>query len=359
MVVEDGVEERPPRAGPRSSWLLVAAAFILGLALGTLASSPAEPSASAEVETAPTVDGPASPIVDEYEAGVSGVVPEFPDALIAIGNGVGSGHDHLLWPVTGPLVSRSMTGGQDVALDATGQFVAMSQEVPGVEGLVLTLGRFNGVRAVSPAVTEYVWHDSKSGQLAFTTETGGEWSLQRVSATFFPSTVVTGPAYGGVVAAFGDWGFAIQMPDRQVRLLNPMGELKSIESGVALASHSSGWILVQDEGLKLVSAGGGVRRLDLIDVPTTIFAATFSPDGDRVAVAGRFEVRVYDLAAEGEGVGLEGYPAGWLAWSSDSRFVAAPAQSGILVHDLETGEVHHTLIGHNVIAARALPLSSS
>lgn len=360
MVVEDGIEERSPRAGPRSSWLLVVAAFVLGLALGSFASPPLEPVAAVDAATEPTVtEGPTAPSVDEYEEGVSGVMPEFPDALIAVGDGVGSGHDHLLWPVGGPLIARAMNGGEGVVLDATGQFVAMSEEVPGVDGQVLTLGRFNLMRPVAPGVTGYAWHDSKSGQLAFTAESGGEWSLQRVTPTFFPSTVVTGSLDGSVVAAWGDWGFALQAPDRRVRLLNPEGELRSIESGVALASHSSGWILVQDEGLKLVSAGGGVRHLDATDVPTTVFAAAFSPDGNRVAVAGRFEVRVYDVASGGEGIALEGYPQGWLSWSSDSRFVVAPAQRGVLLHDLETGESRHTLVGHNVIAASARPLTSS
>lgn len=359
MVVEDGVDERTPRAESRSSWLLVAVAFALGLALGTLASSPPEAPAAAEAVTEPTiVDGPVEPAVDEYDAGVSGRIPDFPDALVAIGDGIGSGHDHLLWPVGGPLVTRSLTGGGDVQLDATGHFVAMSDGVPGLEGVVLTMGRFNAMRPVSAAVTRYAWHDSSTGQLAFTSEEAGEWRLQRVSGTFSPSTVVSGPVDGSSIAAWGDWGFAIQNRD-QVSLLNPMGEPKSVQSGVVLTSHQSGWLLVEDDGLKLVSAGGGVRRLNLPNVPTTIFAAAFSPDGDHVAVAGRFGVIVYDLASEAGIAEFPGYPSGWLAWSSDSRFVIAPAQSGVLVLDLESGETFRTLVGHNVVSARALPLSTS
>ncbi|HSM44177.1 MAG TPA: hypothetical protein VK969_04085 [Acidimicrobiia bacterium] len=360
VVVADGVDEKTPRVQSRSSWLLVAVAFALGLALGTLASSPTEaPAVAAEEVAEQTIaDGPVEPAVDEYEAGVSGRIPEFPDALVAIGDGIGSGHDHLLWPVGGPLVMRSLTGGSNVQLDAIGQFVAMSDGVPGLEGVVLTMGRFNAMRAVSPAVTSYSWHDSSTGQLAFTSEQEGEWRLQLVSGTFFPSTVVSGPVDGPSIAAWGDWGFAIQDED-QISLLNPAGEPKSVQSGVALTSHQSGWLLVEDDGLKMVSAGGGVRRLDLADVPTTVFAAAFSPDGDLAAVAGRFGVIVYDLASEMEIAEIPGFPTGWLAWSSDSRFVIAPAQSGILVHDLETGEVHRALVGHSVVSARALPLSTS
>ena len=360
MVVEDGVDEKTPRAQSRSSWLLVAVAFTLGLALGALASSPTEaPAVAAEEVPEPTIaDGPVESAADEYDEGVSGRIPEFPDAIVAIGDGIGSGHDHLLWPVGGPLVTRTLTGGDDVQLDATGHFVAMSNGVPGLEGVVLTMGRFNAMRPVSSAVTSYAWHDSSTGQLAFTSEEDGEWRLQRVSGSFFPTIVASESVDGSALAAWGDWGFALQNGD-QVSLLNPAGEPKSGQSGIALTSHQSGWLLVEDNGLKLVSAGGGVRRLDLSNVPTTVFAAAFSPDGDLVAVAGRFGVIVYDLASEAEIAEIPGYPTGWLAWSSDSRFVIAPAQSGILVHDLETGELHRTLVGHSVVSARALPLSTS
>lgn len=359
MVVEDGVDERSPRGRSRSSWPLVVAAFVLGLTLGSLASSPSDPGRGAETSADPSLVAPDESSLDEYESGVSDLVPGFPDALVAVGDGIGSGHDYVLWPVRGPLVTRSMTGGDDVSLDATGRFVALSERVPGLEGAVLSMGRFNGIRPVSSAVTSFVWHDSRSGELAFTTETHGEWLLRRVAGNFSPSTVAAGPADGRSVAAWGDWGFALRAQDGNVVLLTPSGEPKAIVPGLALASHRSGWLLVQDDGLKLVSAGGGVRRLDLEDVPAPVFAAAFSPDGDLVAVAGRLGISVYELAAESRLARLSGYPGGWLAWSSDSRFVLAPAQRGIFVHDLETGESVQTLVGHNVVTAQVLPLSTS
>lgn len=360
MVVEDGVDERSPRGHARSSWPLVAAAFVLGLTLGSVASSPSDRGDATETSPDPTnLMAPEEPSLDEYGSGISDLVPEFPDALVAVGDGIGSGHDYLLWPVGGPLVSRSMTGGDDVSLDATGQFVALSEEVPGLEGVVVSIGRFNRIRSVASGVTSFVWHDSRSGELAFTTETDDEWLLRRVTGSFSPSTVAAGPPDGRSVVAWGDWGFALQAPDKRVVLLNPSGEMKAVEPGYALASHRSGWLLVEDDDLKLVSAGGGVRRLDLEDVPTPVFAAAFSPDGDRVAVAGRLGVSVYDLAAESTSARLSGYPGGWVAWSSDSRFVIAPAQSGIVVHDIATGESVQSLVGHNVVTAQVLPLSTS
>jgi WD40 repeat protein len=278
---------------------------------------------------------------------------------VAVSAGIGSGHDYLLWPLRGPVVGRSLTGGNNVMLDATGQFVALSDQVPGLEGSVVSFGRFNGIRAVSAGVTSYAWHDSKSGFLAFTTEIEGEWRLHRVSGSFKPTTVATGPGNGRRVTAWGEWGFALQSVDGSVTLLNAAGQQKSTVPGEVLTSHESGWLLVEEQGLKLVSAGGGVRRLDLGEIADPIFAAEFSPDGGLVAVAGRFGIEVYDLASEAEIALLSGYPGGWLAWSSDSRFVIVPARSGIVIHDLETGDTVRALIGYNVVVAQVLPLSTS
>ena len=203
MVVEDGVEERGPRSGAKSSWLLVAVAFVLGLALGSLA--PVERDvATGETADSETFEAPFEPAPDESDSGTSDLLAGFPDALVAVSSGIGSGHDYLLWPVRGPLVRRSMTGGSNVLLDATGQLVALSHQVPDLEGSVLSFGRFNGIRPVSSGVTSYAWHDSKSGFLAFTTEVEGEWRLQRVSGSFEPSMVATGPGVGRRVAAWGE-----------------------------------------------------------------------------------------------------------------------------------------------------------
>jgi WD40 repeat protein len=362
VIVEDGIDGET-RGDTRSSWILVAAAFILGLALGTLASAaPAveDEAGPAEIGDPETLEAPFEPAPDESDSGISDLVPEFPDALVAVSAGIGSGHDYLLWPPRGPVVGRSLTGGANVMLDATGQFVALSHQVPDLEGSVLSFGRFNGIRAVSSGVTSYEWHDSKSGFLAFTTTVEGEWELHRVSGSFEPSTVATGPGDGQKVAAWGEWGFALQSGEGGVTLLNAAGQQKSTVPGEVLTSHDSGWLLVEEQGgLKLVSAGGGVRRLDLGEIADPVFAAEFSPDGGLVAVAGRFGIEVYDLTSETEVASLSAYPGGWLAWSSDSRFVVAPARSGIVIHDLETGDTLRALMGHNVVVGQVLPLSSS
>jgi hypothetical protein len=287
------------------------------------------------------------------------MVPGFPDALVAVGDSIGSGHDHLLWPVGGSLVTRPMTGGGDIHLDASSIFVALTEAVPDLPASMLSMGRFNAIRPLSTGVTSYSWHDSTSGYLAYTTEVDEEWRLYRVSGGFQPKLITRGSLDGATIAAWGDWGFAVQLPDGQIQMLTSEGELKDVTAGVAMASHESGWILVADEGLKLVSAGGGVRILDRPQVPETVFAASFSPDGSRVAVVGNREVVVYDVDDAEATITAAGFQGGWVTWSSDSSFLVAPARSGVFIHDLEKGESHQVLVGHSILTAGVLPLSTS
>jgi hypothetical protein len=296
---------------------------------------------------------------ETVDSGVSGAVPGFPDALVAVGAGIGSGHDHLLWPVGGPLVTRSLTGGSDLKLDAKGQFVALSQAVPDVPGALLSMGRFNRMRSVATGVTSYEWHDSESGELAYTIQEDDGWKLYRLAGYFNPSVVAQTTDEGGRVAAWGQWGYAIQLPRARVQLLTGVGEPKDTETGVVLASHGSGWILVQDEGLELVSAGGGVRRLEPAEVPAEILAAAFSPDGSMVALIGRSGVVVFDLDDPEEIFTGPGFAGSWVAWSTDSRFVVGPARRGVFIHDLEEEASHNVLVDHIVLDAQVIGLSTS
>lgn len=357
MVVEDGASEVDSRPRGSSGWVLAAVGFGLGLALGTLIAAPGPVPVPPDVTEPASSGAPTEPPEDSTDRGVSGEVPEFPDALVAIGNSLGSGHDYLLWPVGGPLVTRSITGGGDVKLDSTGQYIAVSEEVPGLPGSLLSVGRFHRIQPVTTGVTGYDWHDSDSGQLAYTIEDDQAWRLLRVSGNFNPTLVTTSAPSGGTVAAWGRWGYAIQIPDGRIQLLTGDGEAKDVKSGVALASHESGWVLVEDDGLKLVSAGGGVRTLQGSDVPDAVLAASFSPDGTRVAIVTRSEVIVVDLDdREGDTI-VPGYPGSWVTWSSDSRFVVSPARSGISIYDVQNDESHNVFFGRDILVAQTLPLT--
>lgn len=355
MVVEDGVEESSSRPRSRPQWILVGVSVGLGFAMGTLVTSNPEPGAEVPTTETSVVEEPATP----ESAGISAVIPGFPDALVAVG-GVGAGLQVWHWPWEGPLVTRGFTDGEDVRFDATGQFVAVTEPIPGLEGYLLSIGRFNAIRAVRSGVTSFAWHDSRSGEVAYTTEGDGRWQLYRAARTLVPQIVLDGRFETGAVIARGEWGYAIQIEDDQVALINGEGEFKDFEAGRAYASHESGWVFMVDQDLKVVSAGGGVRRLMPLPADLDpISAASFAPDASMVAMAGRFGVVVLDIETE-ELVDLSpAFPADWVTWSSDSRFVLAPAQSGVYVHDLESGETHHVLSGRSVAVASVFPAGVS
>ena len=356
MVVEDGVEGRASQSRSQPQWILVAVSIGLGFAVGTLVTTDADPIEEVPTTETSVVDEPAAP----ESAGISAVIPGFSDALVAVGGGVGAGVEVWHWPSDGPLETRGLTDGENVRFDATGQFVALTEPIPGLPGFLLSMGRFNSIRAVRSGVTSFAWHDSRSGEVAYTTEDEGRWQLHRAARTLVPETVLDGRFEKGSVIAWGEWGYAIQIEDDQVALINGEGEFKDFEAGQAYASHETGWVFMTDEDLKIVSAGGGVRRF--MPFPSQfdpISAASFSPDGSRVAMAGRFGIVVLDRDSE-ELIELSpAFPADWAAWSSDSRFVLAPAQSGVYVHDLESRETHQVLTGRSVGAASVFPAGVS
>lgn len=356
MVVEDGVEERSPqpRSGPQ--WVLVVVGVGLGFAMGALVTTDADPASEIPTTVTTVAPGPVAP----EAAGVSAVIPGFADSIVAVGGGVGAGVEVWHWPSDGPLVTRGMTDGEDVRFDATGQFVAVTEPIPGLQGTLLSMGRFNRILAVRAGVTSFAWHDSRSGEVAFTTADEGRWQMYRAARTLVPQIVLDGRFDTGSVIAWGEWGYAIQIEDDQVALVNGEGEFKDSEAGKGYASHESGWVFMTDQDLKIVSAGGGVRRfMPLPEDLDPISAASFSPDASRVAMAGRFGVVVLDFETE-ELIELSPvFPADWVTWSSDSRFVLAPAQSGVYVHDLESGETHQVLTGRSVAVASAFPAGVS
>ena len=339
QVIEDGAASAPRPEPSRPSWLLVLVGFVVGLGLGIVVVQPdPDPDLEVAAATSTTVaeEATSTTVEEGLEGqGVSDVIPGFPDAIVAVARTSGSALEHVLWPVSGEPIARAMTGGNDVVLDVRSQFIAMSEEVPGRAGELLSLGRFNTIRALTTGVSSYAWHDSTIGSLSYTAEDDGVTALYTVRADLQSVSVVDSLEPGATLVGWGDWGWALQRESGEIALLNPDGEFKDSETGTALATHSSGWIFVVDgEDEKLVSSGGGVRRLDAdLDVGTPR-VASFSPDASRLAVAGTFGIEVLDLDTA-QIVTLADFPAPSLAWSTDSRFVVAPTASGIVVFDLD------------------------
>jgi hypothetical protein len=352
-IVEDGVTTQVERPPSRPSWLLGVVGFALGLGLGVVVVGPtAQDTGTTAVEVATTTVGSTVP------PGVRGAIPEFPDAIVAIAQATGASFDHVLWPVDGEPVIRPMNGGQGVAIDANAIFFATAQEIPGEGGGLLSIGRFNDIRPVSPGVSSYVFHDSNDGALGFTVRGNSDVQIFTVHPNLVIENVTSLDSPEAEVAAWGDWGWAIQDGDRVV-LLTPAGDQKDVEAGNALASHGSGWVFVTEgEKIKLVSAGGGVSllpaKLNVGDVRT----AAFSPDGDMVAVGGQRGAEVVDVE-DGTVLPLTAFSTLHVAWSSDSRFVLSSSGAGMLVHDLGSGAARPVLRDFNLVAAGVIPVEPS
>ncbi|MGD2060419.1 MAG: hypothetical protein PVF87_06120 [Acidimicrobiia bacterium] len=364
QVLEDGADSALPGPSARPSWIMALAGFVVGLGLGVLLVQPggADPQqepglTSPELPAVTTTTGPEA---EPESAGVAGVIEGFPDAIVAVARTSGSSLDHVLWPVAGEVTVRPMTGGADVALDVASQFIAMSEEVPGSSGLLLSMGRFNEIRAVTTEARSYAWHDRTIGSLSYTADSETGTTLYSVRADLVSVAVAEISSPDAKLIGWGDWGWALQQSPGDIVLLNPEGEFKDTEPGVGLATHPDGWVLVAEgEELKLVSAGGGVRRIGMSPDVGTLRAARFSPDAARVAVAGTRGIGVIDLETEEVSV-LAEIVAPSVSWSSDSRFVLVPTASGVAVIDLEdpvAGQV--VLRDHWVLAVGVVPLRAS
>jgi hypothetical protein len=353
----DGVRSEPDHPVPRSTLVMVVAAFVVGLGLGVLIvpNTPDAPSPESGLAAPEDASHTLSP---PETGGISDVVTGFPDALVAVRSDNGSGLQHLLWPVQGPLVEQSMDTGENLKFDSSSLFIAHTTTVPGLEGWVLSMGRYNTIRPFVSGVTSFAWHDATSGSLAFTTEVGGEAKLWVVGADLQPEQVGFELAAGMRLATWGDWGWALDTGDNHTMLLNPEGELRAEIRGEPIASFPTGWILVGSEGYQLVSAGGGIDGL--IGQPDIGFLreARFSPDGGRVALAGSYAVAILNLKADGVAETLPGPGSSWVAWSSDSRFLVLSARRGLRIHDLENGSSDIVLEPQTIVVGDVIPLST-
>lgn len=355
FIAEDGASERSPESPPRPGWLVGVVGFVVGLGLGLLAGPSSSPptSITSALSTPTTLDES-----DDPAPGVAEAIPGFPDAIVAVARTSSSAMEHLLWPIGGEVRVRPMTGGETAALDAGSQFIALTETVPGLDGLVLSMGRFNSIRSVSAGVTGHAWHDSTGGRLAFTRQEGESTRVYEVRADLRLDLVFERPSPMVGPVGWGDWGWAFQSEDGVV-LFTPEGEFKDIEPGMALDTDGDGWVLAVAGGeVKLVSAGGGVKVIQEDLQVGTVAAASFSPDRRRVAVTGSRGLAVYDIASEAV-TKLSEIWSPHIAWSSDGRFVLLGTSSGVTVYEATGGGAYPVLREHSLIAVGVVPLRSS
>lgn len=339
--VYEDARESPGRdaSSPRWAWLAVglvlgAGATVLALGVDTPLPESAEPAAGSV--TAPAIGG------------ISDVVEGFPDGLVAVTRSDGQSLALLIWPLLGEPYQRTIPVGASrppdpVAFNATGRRIATLLPVPDRGLGVLYAGVPENAAIIANDVTGYAWHDTDPFRLAYTTFADGElllWAQRPDLAE--PELVAQTVGIEGRVAAWGEWGYAIQDEGRDsVVLFTENGEIKDTSPGRVLDSYRSGWLAIDDDGVALVSAGGGVKRLQRDEAGGAVMAGRFSPNGEYLGLLDRDGLRVIDLDADSallSSAGTPGVPQ--LVWSSDSRFALYPGSRGIWVVDTskETAE---------------------
>ena len=341
-VVMDGVDRDRPKRRPNPPWIWVVAGLVVGFGFGALLSTP--------VTTAPvpaddqTPQEPVSTVEEIPDpVGIADAVPGFPDALVAVSETEGRALEYLLWPVAGDPIARPLPAGDfgTAAFDTSGSWLAISTQVPDSEGLVLSVGRPAFLQPHASNVTSFKWHDGNQPALAYTQVVDDEWHLWEVGPDRNSEIKARGLDPAGKVAAWGDWGWAIQNPvNNQITLLTPDGELKTTVDGVVFDSYPAGWMVFgDDEGLHWLSSGGGLRSLDIaVESIGPILTLAVSPDGESVAMLGAGGLKVSPL--NGDGLVMVApftveLPV--LVWSSDSRFVVLPWMRGVVVFDVVGG----------------------
>ncbi len=353
-VIEDGVEDLVQPRPSRLRWLPITLSFIAGLGLGIITLGSEQQAVQGErtdeLAAATDRDGPA--------IGIAVAVPGFPDSVVAIAATENSALDRVLWQARSAPTTRAMADGDNVVLDSGAEFIALSSTVPGLDGSLLSMGRFNLIRAVSAGVTSYAWHDSENGQLTYTIESAGHTTLFTVNFRGLKDEIPWVDEVGAHIAAWGSWGWAVQSTPDRITLLAPDGEFKDVEPGRVLASNHEGWILAMEGAEpKLVSAGGGVKRFATGADFGIVASAHFSPDGSSVAIAGSKGIAVLDRSS-GEADSISDNSTTWVSWSSDSRFLLSSATTGFVVHDLKTGAAKTVLNNYAILTAKAVPGSS-
>jgi hypothetical protein len=359
-VVEDA-REAAGREVHRPPWGWLAAGLLVGAGLTVLflrVEAGAPP-------TATTVAG--SPSGASSLGGIADEVDRFPDGLVAATRSDGQSLELLIWPPTSELYERAIPVGASsppdpVAFDTSGRRMATLLPVPGMPFGVLYAGVPENAAIIDLDVTGYAWHDSAPAALAYTTFADDELSLWVTRGNLAESELVAEPlGIEGRVAAWGDWGFAIEDDVRDsIVLITDHGEIKGFHTGRVLDSEAGGWIAIDDAGLGLLSAGGGVRGVESHGIEGNLLSAGFSPDGRLLAVLTTEVLSVLSLDADLgliDSIGRPGVPQ--VVWSSDSRFVLYPGSRGLIVVDTHNGDVHELLSNRTFTGLGILPLTES
>ncbi|HWL50577.1 MAG TPA: hypothetical protein VNT92_11920, partial [Acidimicrobiia bacterium] len=291
-VVEDARESLEPRAS-RPGWGWLAVGLVLGAGLAVLALRAGAPG---EIATITTV------AVGVDMGGIAAGVEGFPDGLVAVTRSDGQSLELLIWPVSGEPIERTIPVGASrppdpVEFDVSGRRIATLLPVPDETAGVLYAGIPQDAAIVATEVTGFAWHDTDAFRLAYTIFVDGELQLwAALQSGSEPELVTRAVGIEGHVEAWGDWGFAIQDQIRDnIVLFTEAGEIKDTNKGRVLDSEGTGWLAIDNQGVTLLSSGGGVRGLELEGLEGQVLAGRFSGDGQRLALLNSEGVSVVSL----------------------------------------------------------------
>jgi len=323
-------------SAPRWAWLTVglvlgAGATVLALGVDT----PARESA----ETA------ADPAIAPAIGGMTDVVEGFPDGLVAVTRSDGQSLELLIWPLQGEPYERAIPVGVarppgPVDFDKSGRRIATLLPMPDTELGVLYAGIPENAEIVATGVTGYAWHDSVPYLLAYTTFADDEfflWVMRPGSRE--PELAARAVGIDGSVSAWGDWGYGVQDRGKGAILFTPTGEIKDSHPGRILTSYRTGWLAVDNEGVELLSSGGGVRGLGGAGLADEVLTGRFSDDGEKLALLTSDGVLQFSLTDDSVLLESGGTPGlSRLVWSSDGRFVLYPGERGVWAIDTVDGD---------------------
>jgi hypothetical protein len=357
-VVEDDRESRQPRGSrPALGWLVVG--LVLGAGLTVLV---LRPGPSGEAVTSTTT----ATASDAASEGIADVIEGFPDGLAAITRSDGQSLEFLVWPVGGEPIERTIPVGVSrppgpVEFDVSARRIATLLPVPEQVDGILYAGVPQDAAIIATDVTGYAWHDTGPSQLAYSTFVDDElqiWAVHQGNGV--PELVTRAVGIDGRVEAWGDWGFAVQDDARDsIVLFTPTGEIKDTKIGRILDSVGTGWLAVDNQGVGLLSAGGGVRMLPAATPSEAVLAGRFSDDGQRLALLTAEGIHVVPVEDGGPSLQSDARPGvPQLAWSSDGRFVAYPGSRGIWVVDIR-GETVDVLTNRTFTGLEMLPVGES
>ena len=368
-VIEDGVDRHAETRRPPPPWMWIVVSLLIGIGFGVVFSTPSTTNPEAEATDVTVADfAPVGEVLGDG-IGVAAAIPGFGDALVAVTRTGTQNVEHLLWPLAVDPVTRPLPVGAfgEASFDVTGTWLAFSTHVPDADGRVLSMGKPASLAPLSSDVTSFAWHDGTSGVLAYTQQLDGLWVLSVSQTTRETQIVASGEDVvalsGGEVAAWGDWGFAIQHESDQnesgsITLLTGNGELKTTLTGRVLDSNPSGWLVIYDGDLKLL-AGGGLRSLNINWTSIGgVLAAALSPDGAQIALLGGSGLKITAIRGNTPTIEIPfTAPLSKVKWSSDSRFVVVPFLRGVIVADTVGGQNYEELTEHTVIEVSVIPLS--